>query len=164
MSKARYSCLGTRRPEEPFSDAHQVQRGRRENVLQMRFCQTHIAGMPQAASPDTLFVRTFYSRTCFVRFLKLRRFLTPARGMQRFILLPRLQHQLARFFLGTGTVGTMFTGITVFLGETHVPTTALCLRFRAGQKRKARLPGRTGNDLILPIDKEFRLVKAFARL
>ena len=89
-------------------------------MLQTGLGQTNVTRLTQATTTQSLLMRTLNPSTRFVRFFELRRLLTTAGRMQRFVLLPRLQHQNSWFFLGTGALGTMPTRQTIFLGKTHL--------------------------------------------
>lgn len=83
------------------------------------------------------------------------------RGLQRLVLLPRLEAEETRFLLGSGTLRSLETGRTVFTRKAHFPCHA-ALRIRVGKPGNALLAHRAGDDLLLPIDQELRLIKAGA--
>ena len=58
-------------------------------------------------------------RTRRIRLLELRGFLATTGSVKGFVFLTGLERQFAWFLFGTRTLGTMGTGMTVFLGKAN---------------------------------------------
>src|SRR3954447_16978554 len=88
-----------RRPRPPLAEPHQVDRRRRQQVLQMRLRLTDRAAPPQTAPADRLFMRPFDARTRRVPRPDLLRPLRAAGRLQLLVLLTGQQPDDPRLLL-----------------------------------------------------------------
>src|SRR3954454_12982404 len=84
--KLRRSCFCPRHLRQPRHQPQQVERDRRQEMLQVRLGQPNVAGMTQVTATVSLGKRPFYPRPSFVLCPELLRLLIDPRRLQRDML------------------------------------------------------------------------------
>src|SRR5689334_12533598 len=87
----------------------------------MRLGQPNISRLPEATPADALRMRALNACPRGVLLIKLFGRLVVSRGVQRLIVLARLETHDARFLLGPGTLGSVSAGRAILPGKTCFP-------------------------------------------
>ncbi len=136
---------------QPGYSARQVDRCRRDHMLQVRFGQADVAGAAQIKRTGTLRDGAFDPGAGFIAFLEFRGLLTLTSRLQSHILGTWFQFQSARMVLGPGTLRATRTGVTVVRVKVDLNEFPAASIF-SGSPTLTQLAFRTGNGLGLPID------------
>ena len=145
-----------RRLDEPGDDAPDIDRRRRNDVLQMRFRESKIAGLAQITDAHSLRDGPFDACANGIGFFECFGTLPFTCGLQCQIAFPRTKGQPTRAPVGTLlSAWTTLTRRSSKLGVDDLLSTAI-LGERPGI---AVLSGRTCDPLVLPIDVEVREIE-----
>src|SRR3954447_25528680 len=150
-----------RRTRPPLAEPHQVDRRRRQQVLQMRLRLTDIPAPSQTAPPDRLFMSPLDPRSRRVPRPELLRPLLAAGRLQRLVLLTRQQPDDPRLLLRSRALRPRGTRRAILAGEPRLEDHAV-LRVGVREPGDALLARRARHHLTVPVHREAPLAEARA--
>jgi len=130
-------------------------------MLQMRLGQPNIPCLPEATPADALRMGALNAGPRRILLRELCGRLALARGVQRLIVLLRLESHDAGLFLRPRTLRPVETWCAIFAGKARLPRHAI-LGIGVREPGDALLAHRARHDLLLPVDQKRRFGPACA--
>src|SRR5919202_1761417 len=127
----------------------------------MRLRQPTIACLPETTPADALLRGALNAGPRRLLLGPCRRRLVLARGVQRLILLPRLEAHDAGLLLGPGTLRPVETRGAIFAGKACLPRHAI-LGIGVREPGDALLAHRARHDLLLPVNEKLGFIEPCA--
>ena len=94
------TSLGQRRTVHPGSDAQEVDSDGRDDMLQVDFGKTSIAGATYSAASDRLGMGALYTRSCGIGLAEFLGLLSCSHLLESFMIFAGLESDETRFLLG----------------------------------------------------------------